>query len=84
MSLFHRKNGWENIDREIENVKDKFIICSQFNPFERMQFIRGTDNLFIDLVYREKEIYLLRDIVLDYFDKMLIYDVNFSNLCINP
>jgi len=69
--LIHARAGWENIDKQIKNAEDKFIICSQINPFERMQFIRGTENLFMDLAYGSKEVYLLRDIVWEYFDKMI-------------
>jgi len=69
--LEHVKMGWEDIDKQIENAEDKFVICSQVNPFERMQFLRGTENLFMDLAYGGKEVYLLRDIVWDYFDKMI-------------
>jgi uroporphyrinogen decarboxylase len=41
------------------------------NPFERMQHLRGTQNLFMDLGYLDKEIYLLRDMVHEYFLKQL-------------
>jgi len=46
---------------------DKFMlsdICAR--PFERLQFVRGTENLFIDLAYGTKEIYALRDMIHDY------------------
>jgi uroporphyrinogen-III decarboxylase len=39
-------------------------ICAR--PFERLQFVRGTENLFIDLAYGTKEIYTLRDMIHDY------------------
>jgi len=32
-------------------------------PFERMQFLRGSENLFIDLAYLPKEVYQLRDMI---------------------
>lgn len=57
-------------------------ICAR--PFERMQFIRGTEKLFIDLAYGTKEIYLLRDMVheyqLRYLEKWLKTDVDGINL----
>jgi len=46
---------------------DKFMlsgICAR--PFERMQFVRGTEKLFIDLAYGTKEIFKLRDMIHQY------------------
>ena len=46
---------------------DKFMLsdlCAR--PFERMQFIRGTERFFIDLAYGSKEIYKLRDMIHEY------------------
>lgn len=46
---------------------DKFMlsgICAR--PFERMQFVRGTEKLFIDLACQTKEIFKLRDMIHDY------------------
>ena len=34
---------------------------SHARPFERMQFLRGTEKLMMDLAYGEKEVYQLRD-----------------------
>jgi len=53
-------------------------ICAR--PFERMQFICGTEKFFIDLAYGSREIYLLRDMVheyqLRYLEKWLKTDVD--------
>ncbi|MBM3290710.1 MAG: methyltransferase, partial [Candidatus Hydrogenedentes bacterium] len=35
--------------------------------FERMQFLRGTEDLFLDLAYLPREVYALRDMVHDYY-----------------
>ena len=41
---------------------DKFVLTgTNTNPFERMQQIRGTENLFIDLALDTPELYTLRD-----------------------
>lgn len=41
---------------------DKFVIAgTETRPFERMQFIRGTENLLVDLALGEPEVYRLRD-----------------------
>lgn len=36
---------------------------SSARPFERMQFLRGTENLFMDLAWQPKELYQLRDMI---------------------
>ncbi len=36
-------------------------------PFERMQFLRGTENLFLDLAYGVPEVYRLRDRLHEYY-----------------
>jgi uroporphyrinogen decarboxylase len=36
-------------------------------PFERMQFLRGTENLLMDLAWGVREVYRLRDLVHDFF-----------------
>jgi len=43
---------------------DKFVLgWSSVRPFERMQFLLGTEQLFIELHYLSEELYLLRDIL---------------------
>lgn len=36
-------------------------------PFERMQFLRGTENLLMDLAWGTREVYCLRDLVHEFF-----------------
>jgi len=64
---------------------DRFMlsdICVR--PFERMQFLRGTEKLFIDLAYGSREVYLLRDMVheyeLRYLERWLKTDVDGINM----
>ncbi len=55
-------------------ASEKFVISmwdSMPNPFERMQHLRGSEQLYLDLAYLEPEIYLLRDIVHEYFMKQM-------------
>lgn len=43
----------DEVNRQCEEKKDKFIsggCCPR--PFEQLQFIRGTENLFLDLMYQ--------------------------------
>ena len=43
----------DEINKDIEKYKDKFVIGGPFpRPFERLQFIRKTENLFIDLILK--------------------------------
>lgn len=49
-------------------ASDLFIRAGQCaRPFERMQFLRGSQNLFLDLGYDVPEVYRLRDMVHDYY-----------------
>lgn len=47
---------------------DKFILAgTTVRPFERMQFIRGTEKLFVDLAYGTAEMLKLRDMLHEFF-----------------
>ncbi len=47
---------------------DKFVkVGTETRPFERMQFLRGTENLFLDLAYGDWRIYKLRDMLHEFF-----------------
>ncbi|MBC7320951.1 methyltransferase [bacterium] len=51
---------------------DKFVrVGTEVRPFERMQFLRGTENLFLDLAYGVKEIYVLRDMLHEFYIREL-------------
>lgn len=51
---------------------DKFVrIGTEVRPFERMQFLRGTENLFLDLAYGVKEVFILLDILHEFYIKEL-------------
>lgn len=52
----------------------KFMISmwdSMPNPFERMQHLRGTEQLYLDLAYLEPDVFRLRDMIHDYFMKQM-------------
>ena len=43
---------------------DRFVLAGTMTrPFERMQFLRGSENLFMDLAYGRQEIYRLREML---------------------
>ncbi|MBZ9685980.1 hypothetical protein G9F72_006480 [Clostridium estertheticum] len=65
------KGGFEETDYFIKSHSDKFILGGWISIFERMQFLRGTENLYIDIAEESDELYLLRDIVVDYYREYL-------------
>ena len=69
--LLSGESGLAETTEFIDNHSDKFILGGWINVFERMQFLRGTENLFIDLMLEEPEFFKLRDIVEDYYTAYL-------------
>jgi len=74
-ALRHYEPPWEVLEgADLSNVNascsgsGKFMLAGTgVNPFERMQFLRGTEDLFMDLASEEREIYLLRDMLQEYY-----------------
>ena len=70
---------WERhnarIDQKIADGrrKNRFILGGYIEIFQRMQFIRGTENLLYDLAGEPESAAILRDKVLDYFKVYLQY-----------
>ena len=66
---------WDQVNRAQEaNLQGdaKFMLCgTTIRPFERMQFLRGSENLFVDLGYGTRDVYYLRDLIHDYALKEL-------------
>lgn len=49
---------------------DKFMVHMWgTEPFQRMQYLRGTENLFMDLAYGDIEVFKLRDMVHEFYLK---------------
>lgn len=66
------RQGWENVDNSIKKNIEMFVLTPwSVNLFERMQFLRGTENLLMDLALESEGIYQLRDIVFDYYFEWL-------------
>jgi uroporphyrinogen decarboxylase len=63
------------IDRKIEagRKNNTFIYGGYIEIFQRMQFIRGTENLLYDLAGEPESAIILRDKVTDYFKQYLGY-----------
>lgn len=65
------KGGFEDTDMFIKSNSHKFILGGWISIFERMQFIRGTENLYLDIAEESNELFILRDLVLDFYREYL-------------
>jgi len=66
-----RKADFSEIAAFCDKNRDKFII-NQWEPampnlFERMQHLRGTQNLYLDLAYGDSRVIKLRDMLMEYY-----------------
>lgn len=72
--------GWANVENGIAALHEKYIGCGGYNPFERMQFLRGTERLYLDLAEENDGLYALRDLVFTFFrryiERWLRFDVD--------
>ena len=59
--------GWDSVLAAVQEYPDKYHwgIIPGLNPFERMQALRGYENLLMDLGMRTPQVYQLRDRVVD-------------------
>jgi uroporphyrinogen decarboxylase len=65
-----------DVDRQCA-ASDKFMIHMWgLEPFQRMQYLRGTENVFMDLAYGDSRIFKLRDMVHSYHMKEVELWVN--------
>jgi uroporphyrinogen decarboxylase len=60
-----------NVEAILTRRPDAFTMLVGGQIFERMQYLRGTENLFFDLADQPKELFRLREIVMDYIHKRL-------------
>ena len=70
--------GWEVTEESIRDNRDKFIVCGGINPWERMQFLRGTEALYMDLMEQPAEVFALRDMVFGYYRELIRRWVSFD------
>lgn len=79
--LAHWKPPYELLGKGFEDVNrtcaasDKFILLGCPRPFERLQFVRGPANVYMDLAWGVKEIFILLDMIHDYYMRHLSYIV---------
>ena len=66
---------WENFDQIVASCKekkDKFLLSHwAIDLFERMQHLRGVEQLFIDIMEESNEFFKIRDIVYDFYEEWL-------------
>ncbi|HBY73040.1 MAG TPA: hypothetical protein DEG06_12440 [Lachnospiraceae bacterium] len=80
--LMEWEENKENIAKKIQEArdKDKFVIGGWISLFERMQFLRGTENLYCDIALEEEELFTLMEHVMKferiYVDKWLEMDID--------
>lgn len=73
--------AWAQAPASIAAQQDKFLIAWAGDPWERMQFLRGPENLYADLADEDcAEVYELRDRVFDlvrvYVEHIVTLDVD--------
>ncbi len=62
-----RQRDLSYVNRECDS-SDKFMLSDvTARPFERLQFLRGTENLFVDLAYGTAEVRQLLEMVHNYY-----------------
>lgn len=63
--------GMGDVDRSAA-ASDRFLLaCACPRPFERMQFLRGTENILMDVVEQPPAFFRLRDLVHAYYTREL-------------
>jgi len=62
-----RSRSWENVNRDCDRSSLFMLSATCARPFERLQFLRGTENLYMDLAYDTAEIRSLIEMVRDYY-----------------
>jgi uroporphyrinogen decarboxylase len=69
--LLSGKNNIAEANKFIAQQKDKFILGGWIIIFERLQFLRGTENLLMDILIESDEFIKLCEIVEDYYTTYL-------------
>ena len=59
----------ERLTRRVAEARatGNFVIGGWMNPYERMQFLRGVENLYCDIALESDELFRLRQIVWDFY-----------------
>jgi uroporphyrinogen decarboxylase len=62
-----RSRTWDNVNRACDDSSLFMLSATCARPFERLQFLRGTENLYMDLAYDTAEVRTLIEMVRDYY-----------------
>jgi len=57
------------VDAFCESANEFVIAGTHVRPFERLQFLRGTENIFMDMAMEEEEFYTLKGMLHSFFVK---------------
>ncbi|MBI2914998.1 MAG: hypothetical protein HYY08_03620 [Firmicutes bacterium] len=63
--------GWDRVAESVKRRRDRFCLGGNVSLFERMQFLRGTENLMMDLAEGRPEADTLLGIVFDFYKKFV-------------
>ena len=66
--------GFEDVNRTCTE-STKFTTLGLPRPFERLQFVRGSQNVYLDLAWGVSEVFALLDMIHDYYMRHLEYVV---------
>lgn len=66
--------GFENVNRTCA-ASDRFIHLGLPRPWERLQFVRGPENAYMDLAWGVQEVFTLLEMIHDYYMRHLEYVV---------
>ena len=64
--------GFEDVNRTCA-TSNKFVLQGMARPFERLQFLRGPENAYLDLAWGTAEVRKLLEILHDYYMQHLTY-----------
>jgi len=56
---------WKNLENAREKARDKFLIGTGISIYERVHFIRGLENTWVDIYENPDELCMLLDILVD-------------------
>jgi uroporphyrinogen decarboxylase len=69
---FIRSRTWDHVNRACDSSSLFMLSATCARPFERLQFLRGTENLYMDLAYDTPEIRMLIEMVYDYYREEVV------------
>jgi uroporphyrinogen decarboxylase len=58
--------GFEEVNRTCAE-SDRFVLLGTPRPFERLQFVRGPENVYMDLAWGVPEVFKLLEMIHDYY-----------------